>query len=278
LVDSMASAHHQEVRNALTVARAGMQLVPIASLSGYERPNENRVAQIFKSLEQTKILINPVIVDANLNLLIDGHHRIEAFKWVGLKQIPAFNVSYLSNDVRVESWARVTRAPVDKIVSLFDALVVDVTRGRWSVVATSGGFIIRRRFFDEVMDAANYLERFKLCLSAYEYAVEIEPEPMPLAGNWSGKVHIYTDPVVGKDEVLGAVRANKRFPYQVNRHLINNRPIGMRFPLDVLGSVERFEKFVDKVFARGLPSLITGGTVLDGRSYAENVITFSKAD
>ena len=79
-----------------------VQLVDVGSLRRYEQTDPAKVNEIKRSLRSTGVLINPVIADLDRNLLVDGHHRVQAFESLGLPRIPAFTVDYFSRDLTVK--------------------------------------------------------------------------------------------------------------------------------------------------------------------------------
>ena len=48
------------------------------------------------------MLKEPIIVDRKTNIILDGHHRYNCAKILGLKKIPAYLVNYLNKDIKVE--------------------------------------------------------------------------------------------------------------------------------------------------------------------------------
>ncbi len=60
------------------------------------------------SIIRTGVLRRPLIVDEKTGVIIDGTHRYEALKSMGIRRIPVIGVDYLSeNEVRISSWIRI---------------------------------------------------------------------------------------------------------------------------------------------------------------------------
>ena len=53
-------------------------------------------------LIRDNMIKQPIIVDRNTGIILDGHHRYNAARILGLKKIPVFFVDYLSDDVKIE--------------------------------------------------------------------------------------------------------------------------------------------------------------------------------
>jgi hypothetical protein len=255
-----------------TVLRDALKLVSPRALATYEQPDPSKVAKIALSLRRTKVLTNPIVIDASRGLLIDGHHRAKAFEWLGLTAIPCYSVDYLSAHVEVRGWSRVTTSSARLVCDAYDA-VASGASGPWIVRASTTTAVIAQRSFDSAFSGAWYLDRVSGCLAAMGRDVRLEPS-LHIDG---GRIHNRLEPVVGKPEVLGAVESGRTFPCEVNRHLIDGRPVAMDFPLECVGSIAAFNDFVDESLAHGSPELIDSGHQHEGRLYEERVTTFSKA-
>jgi ParB-like nuclease domain len=251
-----------------------IQLVDIDSLRPYETPDRAKINEITASLRSSGVLINPVIVDATRSLLIDGHHRVRAFQELGLSRIPAFIVDYLSDDVTVRGWSRTTDARAHELRALLEHAQNSI--GPWRVVAASfqQGEIANRRF-STASESAAYLDELNKLIRSHGHSVNLTTEAEALR---SGLVHSYIVPVVGKDEVLDIVNRDRVFPYEVNRHLISNRPLEILVPLDVVNDNSRFRHHLDWILQESTPLTIKSGFPHRERIYEEQVVLFCATD
>lgn len=64
---------------------------------------ENLYKMIYH-LRQTKA-IQPVIVDENSWLILDGHHRVRASIMLGIKKVPVYFVNYFDRRIKVNSFS-----------------------------------------------------------------------------------------------------------------------------------------------------------------------------
>jgi hypothetical protein len=78
----------------------------IEDLVPHEAVNLDHLRYVLKEIKSRGI-VKPIIVDKVKNLVIDGHHRIEVLKLMGLKVVPAVIASYDRDIHRVDSWAYV---------------------------------------------------------------------------------------------------------------------------------------------------------------------------
>jgi hypothetical protein len=225
-----------------------------------------------RSLRETQTLINPIMVDADRRLLIDGHHRVAAFLWLGLTRIPAFIVDYSSPFVAVSGWSRATTATPIDVQEAF-ALPGIGPPGPWTVAARDvRQGILARRAFGTAKAGARYLDRISLYLTDGGHSLNLVASDQPVQRD---RIHTFIDPVVGKAEVLQAAEEGWLFPYEVNRHLIEDRPLGMSFPLASLTDDGAFVAYLDAVFNERPPRSTPPGFRQAGRIYEERTVLFS---
>ncbi|HEX2070551.1 MAG TPA: ParB N-terminal domain-containing protein [Thermoleophilaceae bacterium] len=267
------------ITNDAQALRRAIGLVPIESLNGYEEVDERRVAQIESSLSSSQELVNPIVVDRERSLLIDGHHRVRAFKSLGLPYIAAYDVPYPDDRrVQVRSWRWTTTAPLSAVRGAFDSLAGSQP-GPWKVTLFDGSSrsALAEQSFVTPLSAALFVNRLTLSLSAAGHVVETTASPGPPDGDdVTGRLSIEMTPTVGKREVVEAVRRSERFPHPINRHLAVARPLALNLPLDVQTDAERFERHVARLFEACRVQLNEPGIWHDGRLYEEPTTTFVK--
>lgn len=81
-----------------------IKLIHISSLKVHEQIIPDHVAELKKTIEQDNAIYEPVIVDRQTMIVLDGHHRVTVAKELGLTHIPALLVDYNSDQIRVKSW------------------------------------------------------------------------------------------------------------------------------------------------------------------------------
>ena len=83
--------------------RRGVVLLPLAKLRAHEQVSPQRLALVTRLIKAKGMIVNPVIVDKNTKVILDGHHRAAGLKKLGYRLIPAMAVDYYSGQVRVFS-------------------------------------------------------------------------------------------------------------------------------------------------------------------------------
>jgi hypothetical protein len=78
-----------------------VKLIQVDKLVCHERINKKRLHVVMEDLQRTKVLHTPVVVDRKTLLILDGHHRCQAFVQLGIKEIPCLMVNYFDTDIEV---------------------------------------------------------------------------------------------------------------------------------------------------------------------------------
>lgn len=78
-----------------------IELVPVVDLLHIEGFSKKRVEWLVQKIKQEKIWTKPIALDNFNNLVLDGQHRMEAAKQLGLRVVPA--IKYVYADIKVWS-------------------------------------------------------------------------------------------------------------------------------------------------------------------------------
>lgn len=78
--------------------------IRLNELNPHEKVIQNNLKKVIDMILSDQVLKKPIIVDKNTNVILDGHHRYEAFKVLGERRIPCIMVDYSSEEVNVEHW------------------------------------------------------------------------------------------------------------------------------------------------------------------------------
>jgi ParB-like nuclease domain len=255
--------------------KSRVALIDINSLRLYENPDSHRVAEIAQSLERTGRLIDPVIVDHERRILVDGHHRVRAFQWLGKKQIAAYLVDYWSEGVEVKGWSRTTDAP-SRIVAREFENSPGHGDGHWGVQAIDPeGRLVARRVFTDPVVSAQYVQHVTCRLEVKHFCVNLGT---PLDALGKGLVHIFSDPIIGKADVVETVERGRLFPHEVNRHLIAGRPLELGVPMRAMTDEGSLRHFLDSICAEGQSLSIPSGHQQGSRVYEERVTLFRRTN
>lgn len=88
-----------------------IEWVPIEELRPHEAIDEELLKRVIEKLKHEG-LKDPIVVDKETRVILDGHHRYAACKALGMKAIPCLLVDYRSPEISVEP--RRAEIPVSK--------------------------------------------------------------------------------------------------------------------------------------------------------------------
>ena len=75
-----------------------VQLIPVEVLKPHEQVIQKKVAQLEKMTMRWNAYTKPLLVDGATGTILDGHHRFEIAKRLGLQCLPCVVVDYLEDD------------------------------------------------------------------------------------------------------------------------------------------------------------------------------------
>jgi len=93
-----------------------LTLVPVACLKAHEETVLKRTDTIVDELRDEPVFRYPVIVDKHTYVILDGHHRYEAFLKLGLKEIPCLLVDYFSDAIALQSRRQGVSVTKDEVI------------------------------------------------------------------------------------------------------------------------------------------------------------------
>ncbi len=76
-------------------------LIPTDALNPHEEVDESNLKLVIKELTCYGYIKYPIVADVRTFSVLDGHHRLEAFKIIDIKLIPTFLVDYAQDYVEV---------------------------------------------------------------------------------------------------------------------------------------------------------------------------------
>lgn len=99
-------------------------LVPIANLKPHEHIIPENLEKVKNSIQKDGFLINPVIVDRNHLVILDGHHRVQALEALGYTKVPAHMVDYFDENIKI--FPRRAEVSISKKIIIEKALAREV--------------------------------------------------------------------------------------------------------------------------------------------------------
>lgn len=101
-----------------------IKIIAIKNLKPHEEIIPENLEKVKEKIEKNGYLINPVIVDRDSLVILDGHHRVKALYMLGYRNIPAYLVDYSDSEIKV--FQRRPEIPISKEIIIAKALAGEV--------------------------------------------------------------------------------------------------------------------------------------------------------
>jgi hypothetical protein len=108
-----------------------LRLINLADLIETEEHDAGESSRLAKKILLEKFWTVPIVIEINTNAIMDGHHRYNAAKTIGLSRIPCIKKDYASNEVTLLSWKqgiKVTAKDVFKKIKNKNKFPIKTTR------------------------------------------------------------------------------------------------------------------------------------------------------
>lgn len=92
-------------------------LVPLADLRQHEEvEGAAEVGALAERIARDGFVAQPIVADRRTLVVLDGHHRLNALRHLGLRCAPVYLVDYMDPAIRVESWRDEEQPPTKETV------------------------------------------------------------------------------------------------------------------------------------------------------------------
>ncbi len=92
-----------------------IETIKLTELRPHEEIEPVHLDELREEIRSDKILKKPIVVDRETLIILDGHHRYNSFKQLGLSKIPVHFVDYRSDTVKVTGWKDGTRVTKEQV-------------------------------------------------------------------------------------------------------------------------------------------------------------------
>jgi hypothetical protein len=268
----------------------GIYLSPSSMLHIHEETIAERVAELRDSFLHDKVVKDPVIIDADSRVVLDGMHRVAAMREVGCLCAPVCAVDYFNPSIKVGVWYRTLSGRLGP-GQLEDALSSSGLKFEESLFKMRS--VLENPNLATIFANGEYLgikgnglQTFELlktterCARQLGFTVMFETERDALEKLVNNKVDaVITLPKIDKTCVREAGLTGRLLPHKVTRHVIPARPLGVDVPLRTLTDTnvpleEANRQFVASLRTRKITRR-PPGTVIEDRRYEEETFIFS---
>ncbi|MBI3841230.1 MAG: hypothetical protein HY297_04670 [Thaumarchaeota archaeon] len=265
----------------MALARTGftLEIAPIATLHPHEETIEAHVDGVADQVGRDSVQRDPILVDAESRVVLDGMHRMAAFTKLKIERAVCCLVDYSSESVSLSRWARVYAAgdsdPLEALASVLGPLrrrkrpeAMAALEARECGVAgfsDDWGYLPQRGLgLDDTFVA---LRRLDLVAEKNGWERSFVPEE-ELRDPGHGLAVLVEK--LNKADVLAAGRSGELFPCKTSMHALDPRPVAINFPVKDLNSASA-AALMEKVPSSG-GRLSPANFMYEGRRYKERLL------
>jgi len=235
---------------------------------------------------------NPVIVDKETLVVLDGMHRVAALQHLDCRLIPVCLVNYNNPSIRVESWFRTiengqktgenVREDLEKAGYNLKEIAENELKRKLHEREIIIGIVTSRKCYyipgkiESIKEIYEYIKQLEKKLTSVGYDIGYETENDALNKVKSGKaLTAIIAPRITKRDVITTALSGEVFVHKSTRHVIPARPLFVNVPMEWLNmdSKEANKLLFEYLSKKKLRHLQTGQTL--DRQYKEELYVFS---
>ncbi|MEM3402550.1 MAG: ParB N-terminal domain-containing protein [Candidatus Hadarchaeales archaeon] len=268
----------------------GLEILSVGEMLIHEEIIPEMLEDLISDIKNTGKFRDPVIVDSETKVVLDGMHRVAAAKKLGLNGIPACLVDYGDPKIKVGCWYRVIDGCDEekflRMAKLFGLAIatanVELALRKLEERDATAAFLTHRSCHlvkagrTDIFESYTWVKRIERAMKEEKCSIRYEIEEKALKEVSTGTAVLMV-PCVTKEEVKRIALSGRLFSHKTTRHVIPARPVNVAVPVEWLdGRISigeanlKLEEYLSK---RGFSTLPAGG-VFDGRIYEEELVIF----
>jgi hypothetical protein len=269
-----------------------ISLIQIENLKPHEEVIEALVKSLAHSIRTQGIVRDPLIVDQDELVVLDGMHRLASLKLLKCRFAPCCLVDYNNPLIKVGSWFRLfgienaESAVTDLLKEKELGYVEEKTKNERAridprtIIFTKNGYCYKLQQISDEVELARTAVNLERELTKRGCRVEYQPETVAFQQLISKSTDlVITVPVFTKQQIRELGCRGLLLPHKVTRHVMPSRPLRVDVPLSVLTSENTSQTEADQELRALLSARNVErkppGSVVDGRRYEEELLVFS---
>jgi hypothetical protein len=267
-------------------------MVEVDELKPHEEVVDPIVVSLAGKIQSQGQLRDPLMVDQEDYVVLDGMHRFSSLKLLKCRFIPCCLLDYSSPQIKVGSWFRLFR--VDEAELLAETLLTEggldhskqhldfgaMNYNSQAIILTENGteFILPEPI--DPIERARTAVRLEKAMVKRGHAVTYLSETAAVRELKSGEVNfVISIPIFTKQQIREFGLEGRLLPHKVTRHVIPSRPLGVNVPIKLLTdsaiSREEADRKLGELLAARRVERKPAGSLVDGRRYEEELLVFS---
>lgn len=270
-----------------------IRLEKLDSLKPHEKTDPKAVDQLAQEIETDGIQKDPIIVEKESRVVLDGMHRLAALKKLSCKNALSYFVPY--KDVRVDRWYRslISNQAIPTIQFLesmqrLDKFNIEYTddpqeaekfvkesKAAGALITKDKSILISNKdAVKDLVEIYNHLELIEILFKLHfsirtRYCAKVEIERNDVVG-------VLVPPLVNKKDVITAAKSGVLFPLKSTRHILKIRPLSIDLPLsflqdeDIYTKNEKLKTFLQQRKIHYHPE----GMEIRGRTFEESILCY----
>lgn len=260
------------------------------------KPHEEIIDAIVGSLANELLsegeLRDPLVVDQEDYVILDGMHRFSSLKLLKCRFVPCCLVNYDSPLIKVGAWFRLFKVQEAETVAerllkdaglKYSAHKVDSWKNSY---APQTIILTQRKAEFSLPEPLDPIQRSRTAVSLEKamvkngHPVSYLSETVALNKLQSNEMNfIISVPIFTKQQIHEFGITGHLLPHKVTRHVMPSRPLGIDIPLQMLTdraiSREEADRKLGELLAQRHVERKPPGSLVDGRRYEEELLIFS---
>jgi len=257
-----------------------LRLIPLAQLIPHEETVPHLSDKLSRRMIHDSVQRDPILVDEESKIVLDGMHRLESLKRMGVPKAVCSLVDYMGDGVKLFRWFRFVENPRESLVSemltelglteevSFSLDEASLSRG---LILTYRGKAFSSKRAEEAESGVTGIRSFDRVARRAGAWVEYIDESTVSPGLLKGDYMALLTPRLKKEDVVRAGIEGRPFPPKTTLHVFPVRPMGVNYPIEALRSEE---DNLERILATRRRRRIDPPSFYRGRLYREPVVVF----
>lgn len=249
--------------------------------------------ELVSEIKSSSVVRNPVIVDLNSLVVLDGMHRVAALKKMGCRYLPVCLLDYQSSNVHVGCWYRTIRGEVgeSRFLDLFRLMGLSAEpvpsetasraleeRQATAALLTKDACYLLKGEGSGIRESYAWVKQIERTLGEEGLRVDYENELDAVQRARSGEVAAtLMVPVVRKDEIIEAALSDNVFAHKTTRHVLSTRPMHVDVSLGWLKGdrpLEELNRMLIEHLSKRRVKRLPKSALFEKRKYEEELWIF----